>query len=200
MDKAGNINAIEAIEALRGRLAAHLGMSGTEPDEDLFERTVQTLEPALLVSIVRECVAPDAKRIDVLGCGSLHELSRLGERAAASTQRPHDKAGEAMHDDAHRATQDSACAAAMQGDAPASAPERDMWLAEQVQDGAAYHLSFALRFDAARDGRLDSERMRRVIASIAARHPMLRATFHGEGRRCAGACGRRSSSTGPRRR
>ncbi|WP_186196450.1 non-ribosomal peptide synthetase [Burkholderia gladioli] len=191
MDKAGNINAIEPIAALRGRLAAHLGMSGTEPDEDLFERTVRTIEPALLVSIVRECVAPDAKRIDVLGCGSLHELSRLGERAAASRQAPRDQAGDATHDDvllpAPGATRDPvrdaarACAAAMPGDAPASASERDMWLAEQVQDGAAYHLSFALRFDAARDGRLDPDRMRRVIASIAARHPMLRASFHGEG-------------------
>ncbi|WP_369056881.1 non-ribosomal peptide synthetase, partial [Burkholderia gladioli] len=191
MDKAGNINAIEPIAALRGRLAAHLGMSGTEPDEDLFERTVRTIEPALLVSIVRECVAPDAKRIDVLGCGSLHELSRLGERAAASRQAPRDQAGDATHDDvllpAPGATRDPvrdaarACAAAMPGDVPASASERDMWLAEQVQDGAAYHLSFALRFDAARDGRLDPDRMRRVIASIAARHPMLRASFHGEG-------------------
>ncbi|MFP3506149.1 amino acid adenylation domain-containing protein [Burkholderia sp. SIMBA_062] len=187
MDKSGSINAIERVAALRSRLAAHLGMTGTEPDEYLFERTVQTLAPALLVRIVRECVVPDARRIDVLSCASLRELSLLGERTAAAPDLPRENAGDAIHDDAQRAThgttRDTArpSTAAMHCDTPASATERDMWLAEQVQDGAAYHLSFALRFDAMRDGRLDSQRMRRTIASIAARHPLLRATFHGEG-------------------
>ncbi|WP_010104817.1 condensation domain-containing protein, partial [Burkholderia oklahomensis] len=59
-------------------------------------------------------------------------------------------------------------------DAPASPAQEDLWLAAQVQDeGAAYHLSIALRFDAP----VDCALMKQALAEVVARHPSLRTTF-----------------------
>ncbi|WP_009909102.1 condensation domain-containing protein, partial [Burkholderia thailandensis] len=65
------------------------------------------------------------------------------------------------------------------GDAPASPAQEDLWLAAQVQEeGAAYHLSIALRFDAPVEG----VPMRRALAEVIARHPSLRTTFRHDAR------------------
>ncbi|KVD90450.1 non-ribosomal peptide synthetase [Burkholderia sp. ABCPW 14] len=158
---------------LRAGLAAHLDVAGIDVDEPLVDHVGDALSPEALVDVVRACGGTNATRIDVLACATLRELAALVERTGGVASEP-DAVPTGVHADSPFAPEDDDDADA---DAPASPSQEDLWLASEVQDeGAAYHLSMALRFDAS----VDSELMKRALAEVAARHPSLRTTFrHG---------------------
>ncbi|CAJ3130880.1 non-ribosomal peptide synthetase [Burkholderia pseudomallei] len=161
---------VETALRLRAGLAEHLGAAGPDVDEPLVDHVGGALPPALLVDVVRACGGMHATRVDVLGCATLRELAAWIERTGGAAREPRaapDAAPNGARPEAPLAPEDA-------DDAPASPAQEDLWLAAQVQEeGAAYHLSIALRFDAP----VDDASMRRALVEMIARHPSLRTTF-----------------------
>ncbi|RKO28351.1 amino acid adenylation domain-containing protein [Burkholderia mallei] len=161
---------VETALRLRAGLAEHLGAAGPDVDEPLVDHVGGALPPALLVDVVRACGGMHATRVDVLGCATLRELAAWIERTGGAAREPRaapDAAPTGARPEAPLAPEDA-------DDAPASPAQEDLWLAAQVQEeGAAYHLSIALRLDAP----VDDASMRRALVEVIARHPSLRTTF-----------------------
>lgn len=153
---------VEGALRLRAGLAAHLDVADIDVDEPLVDHVGDALSLDALVDVVRACGGTNATRVDVLACATLRELAALVERTGGAAREP-----DAARSDAPAVPEDA-------DDAPASPAQEDLWLAAQVQDeGAAYHLSIALRFDAP----VDCALMKRALAEVVARHPSLRTTF-----------------------
>ncbi|NOK47568.1 amino acid adenylation domain-containing protein [Burkholderia thailandensis] len=157
----------ETARRLRAGLAERLDVAGIDVDDPLVDHVGDALSLEWLVDVVRACGGTHATRVDVLACATLRELAALVERAGGPVRAPR-----AASPDTPPVPEDA-------GDAPASPAQEDLWLAAQVQEeGAAYHLSIALRFDAPVEG----VPMRRALAEVIARHPSLRTTFRHDAR------------------
>ncbi|PCE22686.1 non-ribosomal peptide synthetase [Paraburkholderia acidicola] len=155
---------------LRAGFAAYLDVSTIDVDDPLVDHVDDALPLEALVDVVRACGATNVTRIDVLACATLRELAALVERTGG-VSREADIGRVVVQAESHPASHRFD---AQVTDTPASPAQQDLWLAAQVQEeGAAYHLSLALRFDAP----VDSELLKRALAEVTARHLSLRTTF-----------------------